>query len=443
MAAGDGGCVFHHAGSAGYNTGRVTFNSRFSRKPAIVAACETESGVQSAIRHARKLDLPVAVKSGGHSFEAFCVNDGGLSIDLTGMKQMRYEPKSDVFSVGPGAKLREVTEFLLGRGRLLPAGSCGGVGIGGLTLGGGYGLFAREFGLTCDHLIGARMVDGAGEVHDTSGGKDGGLLRALRGGGNGNFGVVTELRFKTQVAPPQLHAIRYKYHGLEAEVVIQRLRAWFSATQEFDRQTFGAFVLNGRSLTLLVTTTSRKGWAGAEAVLTKFLPKPSGKNRSVATSELGKAVKRYEGRPNPLPFRNASAGYYRKFEDIAAALPEVVDLVARNQGAMFQINTLGGKIAEPEVASSYVHRDYGYLGEVQAYWSKPDREASLLATVAKIQAALKKAGITAHYRNYPDASFEDPLVAYYGEKTLGFLEMLKREYDPENVIRHAQSVKPA
>lgn len=443
MGLSDESGVLVGPGAKGYDSARKTFNSRFSRHPNIIAICTKESSVVSAINHAITAKLPVAIKSGGHSFEAFSVNDGGLSIDLSGLNHLQYNTQTDVFSVGPGAKLRDVTEFLLKHGRLLPAGSCGSVGIGGLTLGGGYGLFAREFGLTCDHLIGARMVDGRGKSHNTNGGKDGGLLRALRGGGNGNFGVVTELRFKTRPAPTQLHAIRYRYHGLKEDVIIQRLRAWFSATQKFDRQTFGAFVLNGRSLTLLVTTTSKKGSAPAEAILTKFLPKPTGKNHSVATKPLGIAVKRYEGRANPLPFRNASAGYYRGYSDLAAAFPEIVDLVVNNPGMMFQINTLGGKIAEPEMPSSYVHREFGYLGEVQAYWSKPNRQAPLMATVAKVQTALKNAGITAHYRNYPDATFKDPLISYYGEKTLGFLEMLKRKYDPEDLIRHPQSVKPA
>ena len=437
------GVRFYQPGEEGYESGRITFNSRFSRRPGVVAACTSELGVQAAVRQARKGGMAVAVKSGGHSFEGFSVNDGGLSIDLSGLDRLHYDAGADVLRAGPGAKLRDVMAFLLARGRLLPAGSCGGVGLGGLTLGGGYGLFAREFGLTCDHLIGARLVDGSGKVHDTSGGKDGGLLRALRGGGNGNFGVVTELRFKTRPAPGNLHAIRYRYQGLGAGVVMARLRAWFAATSEFDRQTFAGFVLNGRSLTLLVTTTSTRGPGPVEAVLKQFLPEPVGKNRSVSTAPLGKAVRRYEGRPDPLPFRNASAGYYRSFEDIAAALPEVVDLVAKNPGVLLQINTLGGKIAEPELASTYVHREFGYLGEVQAYWDQPAREAPLMAAVARIQGALRAAGVSAHYRNYPDATFADPLVDYYGEKALGFLEMIKRRFDPDNVIRHPQSVKPA
>ena len=283
-----------------------------------------------------------------------------------------------------------------------------------------------------------------GKIHDTSGGRDGGLLRALRGGGNGNFGIVTELRFRTRPAPQQLHAIRYRYRNLEAKAVIARLRSWFAATARFDRQTFASFVLNGRALTLLVTTTSKHGSGAAEAMLAAHrIPKPTGKDRSVLTAPLAKAIKRYEGRSEPLPFRNASAGYYRTFDDLAAALPEVVDLVAKNPGMIFQINTLGGKIAEPEVASSYPHREFGYLGEVQSYWSKQGQEARLMATVAKVQATLRAVGIRHHYRNYPDARFKDPLVDYYGEKTLGFLEMLKRKYDPDDIIRHAQSVKPA
>jgi len=437
------GVSFYSPGSAGYESGRTIFNSRISRRPAIVAACSAEAGVKAAILQAREKGLPIAVKSGGHSFEGFSVNDGGMTLDLSGLNHRHYEAKGDIFRVGPGAKLREVTEFLLSRGRLLPAGSCGGVGIGGLALGGGYGLFAREFGLTCDHLVGARMLDAQGEVHDTDGGKDGGLLRALRGGGNGNFGIVTELRFKTHRAPTKLHAIRYRFRGLDGKAAIKHLRDWFDATALMSNDTFAAFVLNGKALTLLVTTTSTKGAGAAESILEKFFRKPTGKDRSVSTAAMADALKRYEGRPGPLPFRNASAGFYKGFGDIEVAMPQVVELVARNSGMVFQINTLGGKIGKPELKSTYVHRDFGYLGEVQAYWENPKSEAPLMATVAKVQDELRRAGVDAHYRNYPDATFKKPQVSYYGEKGLGFLEMVKRKLDPDDVIRHGQSVKPA
>lgn len=103
--------------------------------------------------------------------------DGTLSLDLSGMNKMSIDSKTQVFTVEPGAKLQQINEFLLAKGRILPAGSCAGVGIGGLTLGGGYGLLARKFGLTCDQLIGMRLMDAEGKIHDCQGNHE--LCRCL------------------------------------------------------------------------------------------------------------------------------------------------------------------------------------------------------------------------------------------------------------------------
>lgn len=106
--------------------------------------CLTEDDVISGIQWARENKKTISIKSGGHCFEGYCMADGSLSLDLSGMKQMSLDPKTQIFSVEPGAKLQQINHFLLAKGRVLPAGSCEGVGISGLTLGGGYGLLAKQ-----------------------------------------------------------------------------------------------------------------------------------------------------------------------------------------------------------------------------------------------------------------------------------------------------------
>jgi FAD/FMN-containing dehydrogenase len=186
-----------------YDALRKGFNKRIDKFPLVIALCATTEEVAAAVRYANKNKLAIAVKSGGHSMEGFSCNNGGMVINLSKMNKVEM-PEENKIKVGPGCTLSGLYDVILPQGRILPAGSCATVGIGGLTMGGGYGLFSRKYGLTCDHLLEATMVDGNGSIHSTKSNSE--LLWALKGGGSGNFGVVTEMIFKTQIAPPTMQA---------------------------------------------------------------------------------------------------------------------------------------------------------------------------------------------------------------------------------------------
>lgn len=116
------------------------FNKRVVKQPKIIALCKNANGVSEAVIFAASEKLSVAIKSGGHSFEGFSSNNGGLVIDLSLMNSIEW-PESNIVTVGPSGKLSELYNALLSKKRMIPAGSCGSVGIGGLTLGGGVWLF--------------------------------------------------------------------------------------------------------------------------------------------------------------------------------------------------------------------------------------------------------------------------------------------------------------
>jgi FAD/FMN-containing dehydrogenase len=170
------------------------FNLAVGKTPALIALCVNTEGISEAIKFARKEGLKVAVKSGGHSFENFSSIDEGVQINLSLMNEVTWRDQTTV-NIQPSCTLREMYDALLPKDRIIPAGSCGGVGVGGLTLGGGYGFFARKYGLTCDSLMEATFVDGMGEIHKVRQKDE--LMWALKGGGNGNFGVVSSFTFKT------------------------------------------------------------------------------------------------------------------------------------------------------------------------------------------------------------------------------------------------------
>src|SRR5437879_9185029 len=202
-----GGVKFLTPEAPDYAIARDVYNCVNLTHPISIAFCVSETGIQHAIERAKAENWPVAVKAGGHSFEGFCLNDDGLVVSVSPMREMQLDPKTGILTAGAGCRLEEVNQFLLAKGRFLPAGSCRTVGLAGLTLGGGYGMFARKWGLTCDHLRRVKMVDGAGMIRDSNAEPD--LLWSSRGGGNGHFGIVTELTFNTRPVPTQFSSWQF------------------------------------------------------------------------------------------------------------------------------------------------------------------------------------------------------------------------------------------
>lgn len=422
-----------------YDAHRQLFNKRLQYRPLLIALCRSERGVQLAVQLAGNRQLPVAIRSGGHSFEGYSLNNGGLVIDLTLMN--RHTLHEDARLVAqPATRLMQLYEDLIPRGRLLPAGSCGMVGLAGLTLGGGYGLFSRQHGLTCDRLTRLRMVTANGEVMEVSEGSE--LMWACRGGGNGHFGVVTELEYQTVTAPPTITRYLYKARKLTPARAVELVRHWFELTASLPVTAFAAFVLNGRTLTLLITDTAAEKDATMESI-DRQLSALTDKRYEPRSDELLAGIRRYYGRLEPLYFKNASAGYYRGFQDIEAVAEQVFKLVGESRLHLFQINTLGGAINDEVAArnSCYPHRSFGYLAEVQSYWEKPSQQAAALHGVEAIQSLLRENGIRSHYSNYPDGNFMDWAHAYYGEEGYLRLQRLKGRLDPDNRFNHPQSVK--
>jgi len=415
------------------------FNLRVPQRPAAIVLCRNTTDVATAVLYAQQEGLPVAVKSGGHSFEGFSSNDGGLVVDLSLLDQVEWIDDT-TFRVGPACTLAELYDALLPRGRIIPAGSCGSVGLGGLTLGGGYGLFSRKLGLTCDSLIGVTLVDGAGVVRDSR--SDPELLWACKGGGNGNFGAVTELRFRSHAAPRGLFSHRFKAYQLEPARAVRLMETWFSIAPTLPKSAYSAFVLNGRTLTILITDTRNDDPALATALdrLSDVMDKTSrGRRQDLAT-----AVKRYYGIQHPIHFKNASAGLYDGFDDLRAVALPIAEIVGGSARLILQVNTLGGIIAHPQFdkASAFPHRSAPFLGELQAYYDRPEQAERYLTAFRKVQGLLAGNGVTRHYRNYPDLDFTDSEQAYYGDRT-SRLRQIKRRLDPENVFRHPQSIRGA
>lgn len=428
--------IYYEKNSAEYETLRKGFNKRIDKYPKIIALCMNTNGVVEAMQYAATNNLKLTVKSGGHCMEGLSCLEGGMVINLSLLNKIEWLDKNTL-NVGPACTLKNIYETVIPAGKYLPGGSCQSVAIGGLTLGGGYGLMSRNFGLTCDSLLEATMVTGERKIINTK--DDPELLWALKGGGNGNFGVVTQMKFNLQQTPGTMQSYKFRNKTSDVHVAKETCRQWFELSKTLPDTCFSAFIFNGRTTYILLTNIGKNNTAVSDfidhfkAASTKFT---QGKKLPLA-----KALKAYYAEANPLTFKNASAGLYKDFADIEPVVEQVFTLIKKKPGILYQVNTLGGKIQSPffEQSSSFAHRDCFYFSELQAYWDSAAATSGFLAQFELIQQQFVQAGVKAQYRNYPDINFKDWARLYYG-KNVERLSAVKAKYDPGNIFGGLQTL---
>jgi hypothetical protein len=428
---------FYAAPNAEYEALRAGFNKRINRFPKIIALCKDTQGVVEAMQYARNNQLPVTVKSGGHCMEGFSCLDGGMVINLSLLNKLTWLDAQTI-SLQPACRLKEIYDQLLPKGKYLPGGSCQTVAIGGLTLGGGYGLMSRQFGLTCDSLLEATVVMPDGRIVNTA--SDPELLWALKGGGNGNIGIVTNMKFRLHKAPATMQSFRFRNRKVDLTKAKEILQQWFERTATLPLSCFSAFIFNGQTTYILLTNTGKH--TDAVQAFVDYFQSQSTSVQKGGRLPLARALKAYYGKAEPLLFKNASAGLYKSFADIESVVDPVFELIKKKPGMLYQVNTLGGAIvsAEKESTSSFPHRAFPFFSELQAYWETEKAGTGFLQQFEAIQQLFRKAAVTAQYRNYPDVNFSNWATAYYGQY-LERLQAVKRRYDPENRMAGPQTLK--
>lgn len=401
-----------------------------ARKPLAVARCRTTEDVQACVELAAESRVPIAARSGGHSYAGYSVPDGGLQVDLSAMTDVEVRPDGTV-RVGAGAKLIDVYTALAQAGRALPAGSCPSVGIAGLTLGGGIGVLSRMYGLTCDRLEVATAITADSRIIPASRAKDADLFWALRGGGGGNFAIVTEFVFST-VPAPELVVFSLRFPAGSVTSVLGAWQEWVAAAPPELWSNLN--VTGGAAPSCTVGGCFVGTVAGLNSLLAGLKARPV--SRSVQGKNFLEAMRYFAG--GTQSNRESFVASSRML--MAPADPaRITEMMTGRADMDLLLDSLGGAVGKLEPRSTaYPHRKA--FASAQVYL-KTDAATAARATtqVGEVRDTLGALVGQTGYVNYIDPAMPDWANAYYGPN-LQRLQDVAKTYDPDRVFAFAQGI---
>jgi FAD/FMN-containing dehydrogenase len=439
-------------GDPGYDDARHVFNGMVDRHPALIARCTSADDVATAVRHAVAAGLPVSVYGGGHSVTGSAVVDGGLCIDMRGLKAVDVDAGDRSVRAGAGLTWGELDATCQEHGLAVTGGRVSSTGVAGLALGSGSGWLERAFGFTCDNVLSAQVVTADGRHVTASATVNPELFWALRGGG-GNFGIVTEFTLRLHPLGPIVFGGLLLYPAQQAQALT---RAW-------------------RDLMLTAPDALGTGLAFLTAPPADFVPEPvrghpvigvivcwsgpveDGRAALVPlTDAVPPAVDMVQPMPyvalqqiidagNPPGMRNYWSG------DFFEALPnEAIDtFIAKATAPVSPLTSIiltpgGGAIARvPEDATAFGTRHAAFQAHYLGMWADAADDDRNIDAIRSLATDMKPWTTGTAYLNFLGDEGQQRIEDGFGAEKYARLRELKKTWDPTNLFRHNQNIPPA
>jgi FAD/FMN-containing dehydrogenase len=439
-------------GDEGYDRARRVFNGMIDRSPALIATCRSAADVAAAIAYARASDLPISVYGGGHSVNGSAVADGGLCVDLRGLRDVVVDPEMATVQVGGGCTWGELDAATQEHGLAVTGGRVSTTGVGGLALGSGSGWLERRLGFTCDSLIEAEVVTAESRIVTASETQNPDLFWALRGGG-GNFGVVTRFTLRLHAIGPMVFGGMLMYPPSMGAAVLRNFRDFFVDAP--DEVGGGVAFITAPPIDMVPEPARGKPAVG---VIVAYTGPLEGSEAALAPllgfgppvfAHVGPmpyvALQRLLDDANPHGMQN----YWTA--DFMDDLPDeaVQTLAARATSPLSPLTQVivvpgGGAVARVrDEATAFGSRQAPFNIHYLAMWPDPaDGEANIAHTRA-IAAAMKPWASGGVYLNFIGDEGQERVEAAFGETKLARLRGIKGVWDPDNVFRHNQNIAPA
>jgi FAD/FMN-containing dehydrogenase len=438
------------AESPGYDKVRAIWNATIDRKPALIARCKTTQDVVECVKFAKQHDLLVAVRGGGHNIAGNAVCDGGLLIDLSLMRAVQVDAAKKTARVEGGALLGDLDQATQAHGLAVPLGINSTTGVAGLTLGGGFGWISRKYGLTIDNLLSATVVTAAGEKLNASEKENGDLFWAIRGGG-GNFGVVTSFDFKLQPIGTEVLSGLIVHPFAQAKAVLQfyrdfaakapdELAVWF-VLRKAPPLPFLPEHWHGKEILALAVCYTGDLATGekllqplrafGQPIADVIAPHPFTAWQQVLDPLLSPGMRNYW---KSHEFLGIPDGLIDVLVDFAGRLPDPQTEIAFAQ--------LGGAISRvPNDATAYSHREAKFLVNLHGRWDGAANDSRCIGWARDLFKACGPYSTGAVYVNFLTADEEERVKLAYGANHARLVS-LKKKYDPTNLFRLNQNIRP-
>ncbi|MET7276331.1 FAD-binding oxidoreductase [Streptomyces flaveolus] len=435
-------------GDPGYDEARTVHNAMIDRRPAVIARCAHEDDVVRAVRFGRELDLPIAVRGGGHSVSGQALNDGGLVIDLRLMHDVTVHPAARAVRVGGGATMSHLDRGTQPYGLATTGGRASTTGVGGFVLGGGTGWLDRWCGLAVDNLLGVELVTADARRIQAGPDENADLFWGLHGGG-GNFGIATALTLKLHELPEFSLAL-VLYPPESGELVVRTFRdviesgpdevgggvLYFTGPPaEFVPPHLVGTLLCGMLLTYAGPEAGLRGFA--EPLLA--LPHEAEVVGAVPYADLQCMI------DDPPGLRN-----YWSAEYLTGLPDEAVDVYCARaasmpvpSGTQHTLFPQGGAISDGPSDYPVPYRDASWVVHPFGVWEDPDDDERGVRWVRDVRADVRPWSTGAVYLNFIGDEGADRVVAGLGTENTRRLAELKRRYDPDNVFRFNHNISPA
>ena len=438
-----------------YEQARLVWNAMADRRPGLILRCTSTQDVVAAVNVAREHGLPPAVRGGGHNVAGQAMSDGGLTIDLSGLREVTVDPERKLVHAGGGCRLGDVDAATAPHRLIVPAGIMSETGVGGLALGGGIGWFSRKHGLTCDNFVSLELVLVSGEVIEVSGTSHPELFWALRGGG-GNFGIVTRFTFRAYDFGPMMRIGVSVYEPDQAAAALcgyaavvpalPRTVGWHAALKhDMPALPFVPAEYVGKRLLMLVSMwlDDAEDPEGAEMIGRLCeIGQPCIKAGTVLPFAAG--VQRLID----SEFEDGHR-YYTKEAHVADLADEAIDKLVGFWRDMpmegeVEIIGLGGAIGDvPEADSAFSNRGYLLWLNFAMRWDDPDRDPDYIGRTRAIVDDLAPwtgRGVYVNMLNFDE--LYRVVEALGGPEKYAELGRLKARYDPENLFRMNYNILP-
>lgn len=433
-----------------YDESRKIWNAMIDKKPALIVQVANADDVSAAIKFAVANKLDITIRGAGHNIAGNCICDGGLMIDFSAMKKTRIDKEKKTAFVEPGATLKDFDAETQKHGLATPVGINSTTGIAGLTLGGGFGWLTRKYGFTIDNLLSAEVVTVDGKKLRASEKENADLFWAIRGGG-GNFGVITEFEFKLYPVGPEILAGLLVFPYKQAKAILKQYRDFIQTTPP----EFNVWAVMRKAPPLPFLPEEVHGKEVVVLAIAVIADLEQNEKLIDSLRGFGQPVGEFIGRQPYVNWQQAfdplltpGSRNYWKSHNFTELKDDALDLMVKYAGKLpsphceIFIGYLEGKFNTISAnAMAYPNRDLKFILNVHGRWDDAKQDEAGISWARELFTATSKYASAGAYVNFMTEDEQDRVSKAYGPNH-DRLVQIKKKYDPDNLLRHNQNIKP-